>query len=151
MKKLSSAFFMWFGFGLAIAAVLAMFLPCIEVTNVEMACARFWDVTGSMQNKGAWPSFIGYMLILVGGLTMGVIAFPSLEIEAKTEKIVLISAGAAILVGTILALLEGPFLMAMNPKDSKFKDIIYHTGMYITGVFGVAAVVMDAIALKLDW
>lgn len=150
MKKLSSTFYMWFGFGVAMAAVLAMFLPCLKTIDVEQACSLFWNKP--YQYNGAWPSFVGYMLILLGGIAMGVIAFPTLEISAETEKIVLISAGVAILLGTILALLEGPFLAMMNPNSgTRFVNIVYYPGMYITGVLGVGAVAFDVVAVKLDW
>ena len=149
MKKLSSVFYMWLGLGLGIIAVLMMFIPfaCYDGGTVVAARHLFW---GEGTEGGAWPAFVGYMFILVGALAMGVMALPMIQPTIKTEKIVLITSGALILVGLILASLitvEYPLL-----GGTFYGHLDYlHIGFYLTLVFSLGAIAMDVIALVLDW
>lgn len=147
-KQLSSVFYMWMGFAFAIIAVLSMFLPFITVDTDTVAIKSFFFNDNAGLVKGAWPCFMGYMFILVGGLAMGVMGLSIIQPSAKVEKIVLISAGALILVGTILALLFKPIYLGLNPESDVGDPLV---GFYFTLVFGAAAVGMDATAIVLDW
>ena len=149
MKNLSSVFYMWVGLGLGVLSVLMMFIPFASFDGGTIIAARhmFWGIG---QSGGAWPAFVGYMLILVGALMMGVMALPFIQPTIKAEKIVLISSAIAILVGMILvglitveySLLGGTFYSHLD---------YFHVGFYLTMVFGLGAIAMDVIALVLDW
>ena len=150
MKKLSSVFFLWFGFAFGVIAVLAMFLPlCDESGTVTNALPYFFDGISTIGSyKGAWPSFLGYMLTLGGTLLMGIIALSFVHPSAGTEKIVLISAGVMILAGTVLSSLILIFFKTLNPISILG---VPHTGFYFNLFFGIFALGCDVKALSLDW
>ncbi len=148
MKKLSSVFYMLFGFGFAVLAVMMMFVPMASLSNgsILSAAQMFW---GKGVYGGAWPAFVGYMLILAGGLTMGIMALPFIQPSTKTEKIVLISAGATILAGMALV---GLIFVEYSANNGYYKTLDYfHAGYYLTLAFSAIAVAADVIALVLDW
>ena len=149
MKNLSSVFYMWVGLGLGILSVFMMFVPFAVYDGGTVIAARhmFW---GLGESGGAWPAFVGYMLILVGALMMGVMALPFIQPTIKGEKIVLISSAAAILVGAILVGLitvEYPLLGGTFYNNFDY----FHVGFYLTMVFSLGAIAMDVVALVLDW
>ncbi|MFA7032082.1 MAG: hypothetical protein WC201_00750 [Bacilli bacterium] len=155
MKKLSSIFYMWFGFGAAIASVLAMFLPFIRVDNADKpATFFFFNGVGGL-TYGAWPSFVGFMLILVAGLALGIMALPIVQPSAKMEKIVLISAFVSLVVGFFLVAFMGVMYTWLNTSviAHPTSPIItyYLAGFYITLICAGLAAVANFIALKLDW
>ena len=148
MNKLSSVFYMLFGLGFAVLAVLMMFVPMASLSNgyIVSGAQMFW---GKGVNGGAWPAFVGYMLILVGGLTMGVMALPFIQPSTKTEKIVLISAGAAIFIGAVLV---GLIFVEYSANNGYYKNLDYfHAGYYLTLAFSAIALASDVVALVLDW
>ena len=148
MKRLSSVFYMWVGLGFGLLAVIMMFVPVASLSGGYIVAAKdlFW---GDGVNGGAWPSFVGFMLIFVGALAMGVMALPMIQPSTSTEKIVLISSGAAILVGGILVGLIYVFYHANNGFYS-FLDS-YHAGYFLALSFAAIAIVADVMALVLDW
>ena len=148
MKKLSSVFYMWVGLGLGVLAVLMMFIPFASYDGgfTLSASGMFW---GMGSYGGAWPSFVGYMLILVGALSMGVMALPFIQPTIKAEKIVLISSAAAILVGVILVGLTSVWYSAFNGAYDHLDYFL--PGFYLTLFFSLGAIAMDAMALWLDW
>ena len=81
---------------------------------------------------------------------MGVMALPFIQPSIKLEKIVLISSGALILIGLLLASLvtvEYPLL-----GGSFYGNFGYFLpGFYLTIAFSLGAIAMDVIALVLDW
>lgn len=149
MKNLSSVFYMWIGLGLGLLSVLMMFVPFAVYDGGTIIAARhmFWSLG---ESGGAWPAFVGYMLILVGALMTGVMALPFIQPTIKAEKIVLISSAIAIFVGAILVglvtveypLLGGTFYAHLD---------YFHAGFYLTMIFAIGAIAMDVIALVLDW
>ena len=147
-KQLSSVFFMWMGFAFAILAVLSMFLPFMTVDSDIVAIKSFFFNDSAGIVKGAWPCFMGYMFILLGGLAMGVMGLSVIQPSAKVEKIVLISAGALILVGMILALLFKPIYLGLNPESDLGDPLV---GFYFTLFLGLAAIGMDVTAIIFDW
>lgn len=151
-NKLSSVFFMWFAFGLGLLAVLGMSLPTMtsDGGDFHRAVAFFWDIG---DEKGAWPAFVGYMLILLAALASGVVALPFVQISEKVEKIVLISSIAAFAIGTLAVGLLQVEYAAFNDFRVGFElsDIKYLAGWYITVISGIIATGMDVVALKLDW
>ena len=149
MKNLSSVFYMWVGLGLGVLSVLMMFVPFAVYDGGTIIAARhmFWSLG---ESGGAWPAFVGYMLILLGALMMGVMAMPFIQPTIKAEKIVLISSIAAILIGAVLVGLitvEYPLLGGTFYSNLDY----FHAGFYLTMVFAIGAIVMDVIALVLDW
>lgn len=149
MKNLSSVFYMWVGLGLGVLSVLMMFVPFAVYDGGTVIAARhmFWTVG---ESGGAWPAFVGYMLILLGALMMGVMAMPFIQPTIGAEKIVLISSSALILIGAVLVglisveypLLGGTFYSHLD---------YFHAGFYLTMVFACGAIAMDVVALVLDW
>ena len=148
MKKLSSVFYMWFGLGFGLLAVFMMFVPIASLSGGYIVSAKelFW---GDGLSGGAWPAFVGYMLILVGALMMGVMALPMIQPSTQTEKIVLISAGAMILIGGVLVGLIWVFYSANNGFYSYLDG--YRAGYFLTLSFAAIAIAADAMALALDW
>lgn len=155
MKKLSSIFYMWFGFGAAIVSVLSMFLPFLICdNNVKPATYFFFnDATGTV--LGAWTSFVGFMLILAAGLCLAIMALPFVQPSAKVEKIVLISSFIALIVGLFLVAFTSVIYTWLNTSVAAHPTTpiitLVHAGYYIclTGA-GVAAI-CAFMALKLDW
>lgn len=149
MKKLSSVFYMWIGLGLSVLAVLMMFVPFASFDGGTTVAARhlFWS---EGTEGGAWPAFIGYMLILAGGIALGIIALPFIQISTKVEKAVLFTSGAFILVGAVLSCLITVEYSAMGGTFYGNFDY-FLPGFYLTLFFSLGALAMDAIALILDW
>ncbi|HKM10088.1 MAG TPA: hypothetical protein VJY86_00555 [Bacilli bacterium] len=155
MKKLSSVFYMWFGFGSAIVSVLAMFLPFITMdSGIKPATFFFFDGPGGL-TLGAWPAFIGFMLILLAGLALGVMGLPFFVPTAKVEKIVLISSLVSLVIGLALVASIGALYVYLNTEyiahPSSPIIIYYHAGYYISLLGAALAAVANFIALKLDW
>mgnify|MGYP003292534946 CR=1 FL=1 len=155
-EKLSSVFYMWVAFACGVLAVLFMFAPVMtnEYTTYVNATQLFWndsiDYTPSVY--GAWPSFVGYMLILVGAIASGVVALPIIQPSAKVEKIVLISSIACMVVGLVAVGLLQVIYSGFNSGVMFGIDrLTYLWGWYVTMSLGVIAVAMDCVALKLDW
>ena len=149
MRKLSSVFYMWIGLACGIIATLMMFVPFANYDGGTIVAAShlFW---GMGQSGGAWLSFVGYMFILVGSIAMGVMALPVIQPSIKAEKIVLISCGIVILVGTILVGLTTVEYAALG--GTLYDHLEYFMpGFYLSLFFAIAAITMDVIALVLDW
>lgn len=148
MKKLSSIFYMWFGFGSAIIAVLAMLFPFINVDgSIKPATYFFFNGPGDT-SIGAWPAFVGFMLILLAGLSLGTMAFPFVQPTAKVEKIVLISSFIGLVIGFFLVAFMGVLFALFN---SGVVVIVYLFGYYISLIGIGLAAIANFIALKLDW
>ena len=147
MKKLSSVFYMWVGLGFGLLAVLMMFVPFVKMSGDILAAKSLFF--GNEVYGGAWPSFVGFMFILVGALMMGIMALPMIQPSAQTEKIVLISAGALLLVGGVLVGLI-QVLYEANGGYQPYLDN-YCAGFFLALSFTAVAIAMDVIALILDW
>ena len=149
MKKfnLSSVVFMWIGFAAAIIATLCMFFPFISINGGRtMGAAIFWN--GDHVSTGVWSLFIGFMLILIAGIALGVLALPFVQISEGFEKKALISIISALSIGFILALVSGFILKASNP--SEVFEWYYHAGFYICEVLTLGTIACGAVALELD-
>ena len=148
MKKLSSVFYMWFGFGFGILATLMMFTPIVSVSRGQILSASdmFW---GMGVYGGAWPAFIGYMLILLGSLGLALMALPFIQPSAKIEKIVLILIAISLLVGIFLIAFIYNEYSAMNGRYKGFDNFM--PGYYLSIIFASIAIIATCIALKLDW
>lgn len=150
-EKLSSVFYMWVAFALGAIAVLFMLTPVLvdENANYVSATSVFWN---NGLHNGAWPAFIGYMLILVGSLASAIIALPIIQPSAKVEKIVLISSIAAMVIGLVaVGLLQIEYSGFNKGVDFSLDKLHYLWGWYVSMFAGLAAIAMDVVALKLDW
>ena len=147
MKKLSSVFYMWVGLGFGLLAVLMMFVPVAQLSGSIVSSKELFFGNGVY--GGAWPSFVGYMFILVGALMMGVMALPFIQPSSSTEKIVLISAGALLLVGGVLVGLIHVLYEANNGFHPYLDN--YCAGYFLALSFTAVAIAMDVVALMLDW
>ncbi len=149
MKKLTSVFYMYFGAGCAIFAVLMMFTPFLKVDgSVVNATKVFWN-SGANTISGAWMSFVGFMLVLISGLVLFVLALPFSQPSAKVEKIVLISSLALLVIGLILVGGIALFYGSMNPVE--VSSIVLYPGYYLFLVAAVLAIACNLMALVLDW
>ena len=149
MKKLSSVFYMYFGAGSAMLAVLAMFLPCVSVDGtIKQAAACFWN-SGAGNIHGAWVSFIGFMLVLLAGLALFVLALPFMQPTAKQEKLLLISSLALFVVGGFLVILLPVFYQSANPVF--VSSVVPYPGLYIFLFLDLITIACNVMALVLDW
>lgn len=150
-EKLSSVFYMWVAFALGVIAVLFLFTPVLldEYDCYVNATSIFWN---DGIHNGAWPAFIGYMLILVGAIASAIIALPIVQPSAKVEKIVLISSIGCMVVGLIaVGLLQVEYSALNDGIEFELDNLKYLWGWYVTMGCGVVAVGMDCVALKMDW
>jgi len=152
MKKLNSVWFMWFAFAAGVIAVLMMFAPCVDVGKGYICGANsiFFNSGTAPGSRGAWPAFIGYMLILAGTLAAGVIALPVVKISFKAERCILYTAAVAEVVGIVLAALIGVWYGLLNGRVSSIPSYTLYPGTYIMIVFGLAAAVFSIIAVQYD-
>ena len=151
MRKLSSVFYMWVGFGCAAVATLCMFLPFLSREGGSYnAIPFFYNGSFGTFENGAWASLLGFMLILAGGIALAVIALPFIQPSAKVEKIVLISSIAALVIGTVLALMLKPLYCMANDGVS-YALGSYLVGFYFTLILSLLAIASAVIALLLDW
>jgi len=151
--KLDSVVFMWISFGLVILAVLMMFVPLFvaqgQTYNVVSGC--FNSASGAY--KGAWPTFVGFMLILVGGLMTGVLALPSIQPSYTGEKLVLVLASVLEVLGATLIMTSLLWWCLLNYDNL---DYVTHSGYYLQAgsyiamIFSVLAVSCNVRALLLD-
>lgn len=150
-SKLSSVFYMWLAFALGLIAVLFMFTPVMVNEDLKDVAATsiFWN--DGIRN-GAWPAFIGYMLILAGTIASAVIALPIVQPSAKVEKIVLISAIACMVIGLVgVGLAQIEYSKFNTGFEFSLDRLKYLWGWYVTMIAGTIAVGMDCVALALDW
>lgn len=151
--SLSSVVFMWIGVGLAIIATLMMFVPGIQGGSIASSAAIFWGpvtagVYSQAVNVGAWPAFVGYMLILLGGLILAVLALPFVQPSAKAEKITCIVSGICLLAGAVLVFLTTTIFVSLNGLDAKLYTQL--AGPYIAGSLALLALGCDVAVIILD-
>lgn len=148
--KLSSAVFLWIGAGLVLIAMIMIGVPAIEVDGTRNSGQIFWDFIPTF--KGVWPMFVGYMLVLVAGLLMAVIAIPTFQPSAGVEKIILIIAGAMLVIGIVLICLFKVLFVVMNGWASSYSDVLtLYPGPFIAAALALLALGCDVTALALDW
>lgn len=152
--QLSSAVFLWIAFGLGVIAVLMMFVPLASVGGDPLNCTKlFFDQGASIaRSRGAWPAFIGFMLILLATLISGLVAFPTFQPSIQLEKALLVISTILFLVGTALEMLVVVWWCLINECPDCITKPGYHLypGSYIAGVFSIIAAGLNIGALKLD-
>ena len=93
--QVSSVVFMWFSVVLSLIALLMMFVPQIHYFGRDYAATYnnlFFNgkiSSGSIYSIGAWPSFVGYILIAIAVVVIFVLALPTFQPSFETEKIML--------------------------------------------------------------
>ena len=148
--KLSSAVFLWIGAGLVLIAMIMIVVPALDIQGIKNSGELFWNQTGLYD--GVWPMFVGYMLVLVAGLLMAVIAIPTFQPSAGVEKIILIIAGAMLVIGIVLICLFKVMFVAINGWASGYGDVLtLYPGPFIAAALAFLALGCDVTALALDW
>lgn len=150
MKKtqLSSTVFMWITLGLGIVGILMMFVPCLNINATPRTAASIFFSEGT--RNGVWPTFIGYMFILIGALLTGFVALPMFQPSRQKEMILLFTATGLIVIGTVLVMLIGVFYDLFN-NNNPLNIYTVLAGPYITLGFSVFATASNVMAIKLDW
>ena len=149
-NRFDSVIMMWISFALAIIAVLMMFVPVYKIEGqVYNAINGFF---GSTTENGSWPTFVGYMLILVGALLVGFLALPFFEPSYGAEKLLLIVASILELVGIALVMCAVIWWCLLNGKAELIthKNYIPLAGAYITGGLSLLSIFSNFYAIKLD-
>ena len=152
ISKLNSVVFMGIGSFLAIIAVLLMFAPGIQgLSEIVSSADVFFGQVGSVCfENGAWPVFVGYMLILLGALIMGIIALPIVKISSKLEKAFLFTAIASLFVGAILVMCIVPIVTGLAPANNP-SWYANKPAPFVAGAFALLAAICGGIAVKYDW
>ena len=150
--RLDSVVYMWISFGLILIAVLVMFVPLYAAEGQVFSATNNGGFFGNAVHEGAWPSFIGYMLILVGGLATGVLALPMIEPSYQLEKLVLIIASALEFLGVGLVMTSVVWYCILNGQPELITHSGYYlmAGSYITLSFATLAICCNARAIFLD-
>ncbi|MCQ2814945.1 MAG: hypothetical protein MJ227_01455 [Bacilli bacterium] len=166
IKDLPSTVFMIIGFVLAALSVLMMFAPALKIGGNNLnAVQLFWneplegvrnrmldDINNLNVQNGAILSFVGYMLIVLGAVIMGVMALPFVQPSARGEKIVLGLAGLSLLAGMIMVFTIGNQFYSVNPDLARFGiSVTLEGGTVVAGIFAILAFGCDAFAMYLDW
>ena len=152
-NKLDSVVFMWISFGLTLLAVLMMFVPAfIAEGQTYNAISGFFN-SESGTYKGAWPAFIGYMLILAGGLATGVLALPTIQPSYGAEKLTLLIASVLEAIGIFLVMMCVVWWCLLNYGNVDYvthSGYHLHAGSYICGSLSILAILCNIRALFLD-
>ena len=148
MKKLNSVWFMAFSVIAGLLALLMMFFPLFEDgAHVYNATNGFFD-NGNGFVKGAWPTFLGFMLILLTTVSTFVISLPVMKISITTEKIVLIGGAILNLVGLVLIMLITVFWCSFNNLPLSVGTLSF--GSYLASFFALLAGAFNVIAYSYD-
>ena len=143
--RLDSVAYMWISFGLIFLATLMMFVPTFKAEG------QTYNIVSSFQY--CWPSFIGYMLILVGGLMTAVLALPTVQPSYGGEKLILILASVLEFIGAALVMtcvLWFAVLRYGKPEYITHAGSLIHAGSYITPSLSALAICCNCRALWLD-
>ena len=137
---------------LGFLSLLMMFVPLFKAGgHVYNATDGFFSSgSGVPGSFGAWPAFVGFMLILVSTLATLFISLP-IAISFKTEKIVLIGGAILNVIGTVL-------IMLILVEWCGFNNWIYspgkgawlYPGAYLASAFALLAAGCNIVALKYD-
>lgn len=150
-KEISSVSLMWISVLFGVLATLMMFVPSLSMINGKIynSSQIFFNSLDGF-TKGVWPTFIGYMLILVSVIEVIIIAIPSVEISIKAEKIILISATVLSLLGSIIIMLTQLWFALTNDMIDSFNKLTTLPGPYLTLLFSLISGGLNIFALKKD-
>ena len=140
---------------LAIAAFIAMFVgkqvehPEYSGVFADFSNGAFFGGT-NMWKYGNFISFIGYLLILVGGLAGLAFVFIDEIIGKDLTKKLSFVVGGAMLVGAITLFLSGPLFNAFNGIKSNYNMLSTSAAPIVFGVLAVIAAACNAAAPILE-
>ena len=151
-SRFDSVVYMWIAFGITIAATLMMFVPQYMIEGQIMSATVNGGFFGNSLHEGAWPSFIGYMAILLGGIITGVLALPFVRVSYKMECFILLCASALELIGIALISMAVVWYCFINgqPKLITHAGYVLQAGAYIADVLALLAIICNVRAILLD-
>lgn len=151
-NRLSSVVFMWIGFASAIIATLMMFVPLYSIGGQIHTVIVNGGFFGNVSENGAWPTFIGFMLILIGGLLTGFLALPSIQPTYSFEKLLLIISSILEIVGIVLVMCCVIWWCLLNGQPSLISHYGYYpkAGSYVASGLALVTVACNLYAIKLD-
>ncbi len=133
-------------------AVIMMFFPniiCHSLPRDVYAAFRiFFNNQAQAGFKGAWPVFVGYMLLLACAILTLFMALPFWQYDYKTERILFITLTVCELVGAALIGLINVWLFAMN--DIPLEQMIMHVGPYAVMALSVVCAAFNIWCIQLD-
>ncbi len=141
MKLTIKNILVWCAGLLAIVAFFMMFANAIKYDNgiAGIAYRSGTDVLfgckeGLIQYEGAVGSFIGYLLVLIGGICAVVISF--IMKDEKMAKIITLAAAALILVGAILVFCEKAMFYGANNVEAP-SNASLAAGPVVAGIMAI--------------
>lgn len=157
MKLTIKNILVWCAGLLAVVAFFLMFAPALKngSTTYEGVKVLFGEkVTAlgiTIETKGAIGSFIGYLLVLLGGICAVVISF--IMKDEKMAKIITLAAAALILVGAILVFCEKAMYYSANNVEVSGTDYTkLAAGPIVAGIMAIISAGALAVSqlVKLD-
>ena len=138
---------------LALVIFVSMFIAT-QIHHAEFSNINFtWNETffgNGVYNKASPFGFIGYLLILIGGLAGLAFVFIDELIGKDLTKKLAFAAGCAMVLGGALILLNGVFFRAFNSDGFGIKGFSLAAGPIVFGILGVLAGAMDVAAPILE-
>ena len=135
---------------LALVIFVSMFIAT-QIHHAEFSNINFsWTQTffgDGINNKASPFGFIGYLLILIGGLAGLAFVFIDELIGKDLTKKLAFAAGCAMVLGGALILLNGVFFRAINELPFDYR---LAAGPIVFGILGVLAGAMDVAAPILE-
>lgn len=158
MKLTIKNILVWCAGLLAVVAFFLMFADALvqKTSFVGTFVGKGTDVlfgtkasNGTVLTKGAVGSFIGYLLVLIGGACAVVVSF--VLKDAKLAKIVTLAAAALVLVGAILVFCEKAMWLSANDMNDNDK-LSLAAGPVVAGIMAVISAGALAVSqlVKLD-
>jgi hypothetical protein len=148
-EKINNTLFLWIGVGLVVLTMIMIGIPAIEVDGTRNSGEIFWNQVASWQ--GSWPLFLGYMLVLAAGISMGLIAIGVINIDQLMQRIILICAAVLLLIGAILMFAFKEIFLEINGWSQMANIYKTYAGPYIAGSLSVVASLSAITAIALDW
>jgi len=151
-ERFDSVVFMWISFALVVIAVLMMFVPLYSIEGQVLSATVNGGFFGNALHQGAWPSFIGYMLILAGGIITAILGLPFSQPSYEGEKLILIIASALECLGIALVMTCVVWYCLLNGQPELITHSGYYVqaGSYITSGLALLAIVCNVRAILLD-
>lgn len=157
MKLTIKNILVWCAGLLAVVAFFLMFADALvqKTSFVGTFVGKGTDVlfgtkasNGTVLTKGAVGSFIGYLLVLIGGACAVVVSF--VLKDAKLAKIVTLAAAALVLVGAILVFCEKAMYVSANNGNGDYTFLA--AGPVVAGIMAVISAGALAVSqlVKLD-
>ena len=138
---------------LALVIFVSMFIAT-QIHHAEFSNINFsWTQTffgDGINNKASPFGFIGYLLILIGGLAGLAFVFIDELIGKDLTKKLAFAAGCAMVLGGALILLNGVFFRAFNSDGFGIKGFSLAAGPIVFGILSIIAGLANAAAPILE-